>query len=151
MGGKFDIKAASSREVSDERTLAKLSLNFRKSSRSPILYGTLGGRAETSVFFTCHHKKNQAALGLRDGQTTTLVHCCPNMLESLLLATTPECAGAPSRGAISSVEYSLSSAHKMLNTKSMLTLSSDHVTIVNILRYSDRPVSWLFCFKVFVP
>ena len=33
---KFGSKAASSSEVSDERALAKLNLNFRKSSRSPI-------------------------------------------------------------------------------------------------------------------
>ena len=33
---KFDIKAAGSSEVSNERTQAKLSLNFRKSLRTPI-------------------------------------------------------------------------------------------------------------------
>ena len=32
-GAKFDIKAASSSEVSDERALAKLSMNFIKSAK----------------------------------------------------------------------------------------------------------------------
>ena len=43
MRTKFYIKAASSSEVSDEMALAKLSRNFRISSRPPIFYGTLGG------------------------------------------------------------------------------------------------------------
>ena len=43
----FDIKAASSSEVSDERALAKVSKNFRK---IPIfLYGTVRGRAQIAL------------------------------------------------------------------------------------------------------
>ena len=52
-GAKFGIEAASSSELSDERALAKLTLNFRKISISPIFYGTLSGRAglELDDFF----------------------------------------------------------------------------------------------------
>ena len=58
--GKSDIKAASKpveREVSDERALAKLSLNFGKSSRSPIFVRTFGGARLAHVWFFsfyCH-------------------------------------------------------------------------------------------------
>ena len=39
MSAKFDIKAASSSEVSDERNLAKL--KFKKAQGLQFLYGTL--------------------------------------------------------------------------------------------------------------
>ena len=48
---KFGIKAASSCEISDERALAKLSLNFRKCSRPPIVYRTFGEQTRLALVF----------------------------------------------------------------------------------------------------